>query len=92
MAPEDLDTRCRQAIAPIVAQFLSTPSEERNETAFAKLIVAALGELDALSENAYEYVDQVRACIISSMTDARDVTPETAIVAALKREGFVELN
>ncbi len=86
---DDVQRRCQKAIAPIVAQYLSTPSHERNEMVLTKLILAALGDLDVLSEGAYEFIDQVRACIISAMTDEHDVAPEAEIVGALTRKGFI---
>jgi hypothetical protein len=85
----DFEARCRQAIAPIVRDFLTKESGERDDMALTNRILTALGEQDALTESAYEHRDNVRACIIISLGRGHREPPEVAIVDAMRAKGFV---
>jgi hypothetical protein len=85
----NFEARCRQAIAPIIGDFLAKKPEERDDVALTNRILTALGEQDALTESAYEYGDDVRACIIAALGRDHGEPPEVAIIAAMRAKGFL---
>jgi hypothetical protein len=90
MRGADLEARCREAIAPIIGDFLAKKSDERDDMALTNRILTVLGEQGALTERAYEYRDDVRACIIASFGRDRGTPPEVAIIAAMRKKGFLD--